>query len=151
MHWPSYRPARWEYLKRSAEKHFVPSRDPLIFASDKDPSACQRLQKSLTGSRLADIIQVSNQNFFDFRPRDCTARIGLVAINPPYGRRLQNQGRSEQLFLKICSRLKQAYTGWKVILISPNKQLAKKVPFKLEAHSIAHGGLRPVLLVGRIP
>lgn len=150
MQWPSFRPAQWEHLKREAENHFTRTRAPLIFASDKDPAACRRLEKSTADSRLADIIQVANRDFFEFRPRDLTDQTGLVAINPPYGRRLESRSQSERLFLKICSRLKQAYAGWKVILISPNKQLAKKVPFKLEVHPISHGGLKPVLMVGSI-
>jgi len=148
--WPSFRPSQWEYLKREAENHFNRNQAPLIFASDKDPAACRRLEKSLVDNQLADIIQVSNQDFFDFRPRDLTDKTGLVTINPPYGRRLENRPQSERLFMDICNRLKQVYTGWKVVLISPNKQLAKKVPFKLKMHPISHGGLKPVLMVGTI-
>jgi putative N6-adenine-specific DNA methylase len=150
MQWPSFRPSQWEYLKREAENHFTRTQAPLIFASDKDPAACRRLEKNVADSRLADIIQVSNRDFFEFRPQDLTDQTGLVAINPPYGKRLENRPQSERLFMEICSRLKQAYIGWKVILISPNKKLAKKVPLKLEVHPISHGGLKPVLMVGSI-
>jgi len=150
MHWPSFQSSQWEYLKREAENHFTRAQNPLIFASDKDPAACRRLDMNVADSRLADIIQVSNRDFFEFRPRDLTDQNGLVTINPPYGRRLENRPQSEQLFMKICTRLKQVYAGWKVILIAPNKQLAKKVPLKLELHPISHGGLKPVLMVGSI-
>ena len=91
-----------------------------------------------------------NQDFFDFVPGELTDQTGLVAINPPYGKRLENRAKSEALFIRICARLKQEFTGWQVILISPNRHLAQQVPFRLEAHAIFHGGLRPVLLTGTI-
>ena len=140
MAWPSFRPQKWEYLKRQCQAQFTEPRTPTIFASDKDPSACKRLEKSLTANRLADVIKVANQDFFDFLPGDVTDRTGLVAINPPYGRRLENRAKSEQLFIKICARLKQHYRGWKVILIAPDRRLINKVPFRLEIHPIFHGG-----------
>ncbi|UCD82761.1 MAG: hypothetical protein JSW26_15395 [Desulfobacterales bacterium] len=150
MGWPSFRPKKWEYLKRQCQAHFTGYPAPTIFASDKDPSACRRLEKGLTENRLADVIKVINQDFFDFLPRDLTDQTGLVAINPPYGRRLENRAQSEALFIKICARLKQGYKGWKVILISPNRHLIKKVPFPMETYPIFHGGLRPVLMIGTI-
>ena len=148
--WPSFRPPQWEYLKRQCQTNFTGRQTPLIFASDKDPSTCKRLEKCLRNYRLSDVIKVSHQDFFDFLPADLTDQIGLVAINPPYGRRLENRRKSEQLFLKICARLKREYKDWQLILISPNQRLTKKVPFKLTAYPIAHGGLKPVLMVGTI-
>jgi putative N6-adenine-specific DNA methylase len=150
MGWPSFRPKKWEYLKRQCRLHFTESRTPVIFASDKDPSACRRLEKSLTENRLTDVLKVVNQDFFDLLPRALTDQTGLVAINPPYGKRLENRLKSEQLFIKICARLKQEYRGWKVILISPHRHLLNKIPFRLEAHPIFHGGLQPMLMIGKI-
>jgi putative N6-adenine-specific DNA methylase len=150
MRWPSFRPQKWEYLKRQCRPHFTEPRTPTIFASDKDPSACRRLEKGLIENRLTDVIKVINQDFFDLLPRALTDQNGLVAINPPYGKRLENRTKSEQLFMKICARLEQEYRGWKVILISPHRHLLNKVPFRLEAHPIFHGGLRPMLMIGTI-
>jgi len=150
MGWPSFGRKKWEYLKQQCQTHFTSRQTPAIFASDKNPTACKRLKERLTENRLTDVIQVISQDFFDFAPRDLTDQTGLVALNPPYGRRLENREKSDLLFMKICTRLKREYKGWKLILISPNKKLAKKVPFKLTPHPIAHGGLRPVMMIGTI-
>ncbi|MCP4623102.1 MAG: hypothetical protein GY850_06175, partial [bacterium] len=91
-----------------------------------------------------------HQDFFDFLPKDLTDQTGLVAINPPYGRRLETRPKSNQLFTKICTRLKREYKGWTLILISPGKELAQKVPFKLAKYPISHGGMRPVMMIGTI-
>jgi putative N6-adenine-specific DNA methylase len=150
MGWPSFQQKKWDYLKQQCQTHFTSRPAPRIFASDKDPTACKRLAQTLTGNRLTDVIKVSSQDFFDFQPRELTDQTGLVAINPPYGRRLENRPKSDQLFVKICTRLKQEYRGWNLILISPNKKLTQKVPFKLTKYPISHGGLRPVMMIGTI-
>jgi putative N6-adenine-specific DNA methylase len=150
MAWPSFQHKQWEYLKQQCRTHFTDLPVPAIFASDKNPAACQRLAKGLAENRLTDAVQVVSRDFFDFLPRDVTARSGLVALNPPYGRRLENRENSDRLFLKICARLQQQYQGWKLILIAPNRTLARKVPFRLTRQPISHGGLRPVMMIGTI-
>jgi len=150
MGWPSFQQKKWQYLKQLCQTQFTCQQTPAIFASDKDPTACKRLAQRLTENRLTGVIKVIHQDFFDFRPQDLTDQTGWVAINPPYGRRLENREKSDRLFLKICTRLKGEYRGWKLILISPNKKLAQKVPFKLTKHPISHGGLNPVMMIGTI-
>jgi len=150
MEWPSFRPAHWEYLKNRCEMNFSSKQAPSIFASDNDPVACDHLDKCLTQNHLTGAIKVSHQDFFDFLPKDLTDQTGLVAINPPYGRRLETRPKSNQLLTKICTRLKREYKGWKLILISPSKELTQIVPFKLAKYPISHGGMRPVMMIGTI-
>ena len=83
-------------------------------------------------------------------PEELTDQTGMVVINPPYGRRLGSLEKSEQLFVEICDKLKQAYTGWKLVLIAPDRKLIKKMPFKLDVLPFFHGGLKPALMFGRI-
>ena len=150
MGWPSFRRAQWEYQKRQLKINFGSNQAPIIFASDKDPSACRHLEGCLQQHQLSGVIQIFQHDFFNIRPKDLTDQTGLVAINPPYGHRLQNRQKSDQLFLKVCTHLKREYKGWKLILISPNKSLAQKVPFKLTSHKFSHGGLKPVMMIGKI-
>ena len=150
MEWPSFRPAHWEHLKNRCEMNFSSQQTPAIFASDKDSVACDRLNKCLAQTHLAGAIKVTHQDFFEFLPKDLTDQTGLVAINPPYGRRLETRRESSQLFTKICTRLKREYKGWNLILISPNKELTQGVPFKLAKYPISHGGMKPVMMIGTI-
>jgi len=149
MQWPSFQRTRWEYLKN---QFAINSNDraPLIFASDREPAACRHLERCLAQNRLVGMINVSRRNFFDFLPKDLTDQVGMVVINPPYGRRLESRPKSDQLFKKICTRLEQEYRGWHLILVSPNKKLARQIPFKLNKYPFSHGGLRPVMMIGTI-
>ena len=159
MGWPSFRPARWEHIRAEAQKSIRKPIRPQIFASDNDPAACRTLQAVVVENGLADTIIVSKKNFFDlFPPRvenpgrrsSAAARDGLIAINPPFGRRLEAQDQGEKIFVEIGKKLKTDFKGWKIALIAPKKALVRKVPFKVHPHEFSHGGLNLTLLTGRI-
>jgi len=150
MHWPSFSQKRWDYLKRQSAEQFARPPGPLIFASDQDSSACSRLDKCIKQNQLSEIITVSRKNFFDFLPGELTDQTGVVVINPPYGIRLASLEKSDALFRAICDKLKQAYTGWKLVLVAPDRKLIKKMPFKLDILPFFHGGLKPALMFGKV-
>lgn len=149
-HWPSFSQKPWDYLKRQSAEQFARPPGPLIFASDQDSSACSRLDKCIKQNHLSEIVTVSRKNFFDFVPGELTDQTGVVVLNPPYGKRLGRLEKSDQLFGAIGDQLNQAYKGWKVILVTPNKNLIKKMPFKLEVLPFFHGGLKPALMFGKV-
>ena len=150
MQWPAYRPNRFEYLKRQFEDGFIQHAKPLIFASDKDPLACRQLEQCTRQFGLSDAVSINNEDFFEIVPRNFTDQLGLVTINPPFGRRIGTRQESAKIFQAICERLAREYKGWKLILIAPSKLLEKKVPFKLKTYPLFHGGLVLKLMVGKI-
>ena len=150
MGWPSFRRQRWTYIRRQAESHFVQPDRPLIFASDIDPGACRKLERCVQKHDLTDAVQVHQKDFFDIDPRKLTDHTGVICINPPYGRRLGGRQESEKFFHAICNKLKQEYRGWKLVLLAPNRKIAKTVPLEVKSYPILHGGLKLALLVGKI-
>ena len=150
MQWPAYRARRFEHLKRQCEDYFIQPRKPLIFASDKNPQACRRLEHCTRQFGLSDAVRIINADFFELVPGDFTGQPGIVTLNPPYGRRMGTRQESMEIFQAICDRLMRIYKGWKLILIAPSKQLEKKVPFKLKKYPLMHGGLALKLMVGKI-
>lgn len=155
MGWPCFKPSRWKHIRRESESRVTRLTRPVIFASDKDQNSCHALETVIRENKLSETVSVLVKDFFDLLPADMkglkkTAHRGLLTINPPYGRRLETKNYSEKMFIEICKKLKKDFTGWKVALIAPNKQLVKKVPFKVTAHDLFHGGLNLTLLTGRI-
>ena len=155
MGWPCFRPSRWKYIRSEAEKSIKRINKPIIFASDKDQNICLKLEKVIRENNLSGTISVLRRDFFDLLPSDIkgltkTERNGLVTINPPYGRRLGSKDNSEKMFVKICQKLKKDFNGWKIALIVPSRDLVKKVPFKVAAHDLFHGGLNLTFLTGKI-
>lgn len=150
MGWPSFRPQRWTYIRRQAESHFISPEHPLIFASDTDLGACQKLENCVQKHRLSDAVQVNHRDFFNLDVREISDGVGLICINPPYGRRLGGRSDSEKFFYAICDKLKREYQGWQLVLFAPNKKLAGTVSFQTKSYPILHGGLKLALLVGKI-
>jgi putative N6-adenine-specific DNA methylase len=155
MGWPCFKATRWRHIRREAERSITPVQEPMVFASDKDPHACQALKSVVRHNDLSGSVSVLRRDFFDLLPSDfqafpLTKQPGLVVINPPYGRRLGGKTSSEQLFLELCRKLKKDFPGWKAALIVPHRGLVKRVPFSGNVHSLFHGGLRLTLLTGTI-
>ena len=150
MGWPSFLVKRWDYIKRQAQSGFRQPGQQTIFASDTDPDACQKLKACVEKYKLIDAVKVHQKDFFDLIPRELTDQIGVICINPPYGRRLGERQDSQKQFHAICDKLKSEYRGWKLVLIAPSIKLAGTVPFRTKSYPILHGGLKLTLLVGII-
>jgi putative N6-adenine-specific DNA methylase len=148
--WPSFRQAQWNYLKRQYGKKFARPGTQSIFASDNDPRAAKRLKNCLKRHDLEDTVSVAQINFFYLSPGEFSDQKGLIALNPPYGRRMGTRDESERFFLSICDRLYQDYKGWNLILIAPNKPISNKITFKLKTYPLLHGGMKLKLMVGKI-
>mgnify|MGYP001106506994 CR=1 FL=1 len=148
--WPSFIEKRWNYIRRQAESGIVQFQKPMIFASDTDRDACQKFERCIENYHLTDAVQVHQIDFFDLNPQELTDRIGTICINPPYGRRLGAKQDSEEFFHAIGIKLRQAYKGWKLALIAPNKKVVKMLPFQTQAIPVWHGGLKLRLLIGKI-
>ena len=148
--WPSFMEKRWNYIKREARSGIVQARRPLIFASDSDREACQKLESCIQKYHLADAVQVRHIDYFDLDPLELTDRPGMICINPPYGRRLGGRQASKKFWHALVDKLKQTYQGWKLVLIAPSHTAAVTLPFQTQSIPIWHGGLKLRLLIGKI-
>ena len=150
MRWPAFRSAQWEHLRQEAALRIKTLGRPLIWASDIDAAACARLSACIAQNNLSDAVQVAQQEFFDLRPGEISNQPGLVVLNPPYGRRLPALATAESLYQRIAGKLVQDFKGWKVALLVPDENLARRLNLPLRFLQLAHGGLTPVLLTGRM-
>lgn len=148
--WPSFSKKRWMFIKRQAESKIVQSRHPVIFASDSDGTVCQKLEACIRKYHLTDTVQVQQMDFFKIDPLELTDRTGTVCINPPYGRRLGGRQESDAFLHAVGDKLKQAYQGWKLVLLAPGRKKAGTLPFQTKSIPVQHGGLKLRLLTGKI-
>jgi putative N6-adenine-specific DNA methylase len=113
---------------------------------------CAAMRQSVEEYHISDAVQVACRDFFQLDPEDLTDKKGLVILNPPYGMRIAGKANGEDFFAAICSQLKKVYGGWQMALIIPEKNIRNKVLFPgLTEHRLFHGGLKVVLMTGRIP
>jgi putative N6-adenine-specific DNA methylase len=150
MEWPAFVEKRFGHLKKEAEKGFRVLTRPSIFASDRDKAAGSLLEKTVLDFDLGDAVAVSHGDFFETAPKGLTQETGLVAINPPYGRRMGTAGETDRLMAEIGKKLRSDYSGWKVLIITPKRL---KWLDRLESHryhQFVHGGLRLYMAMGRV-
>ena len=149
MGWPAFREDQWAFLKREAESHMTVLDHPLIFASDIDGGACERLAGLILGNGLSDAAKVAQKDVFQCEANQYGGGQGLVTINPPYGIRIGSANQAAILFNRICRHLVQRFNGWEVVLIAP-RDLVRQLPFATRRLTLFHGGLKLTLIVGTI-
>lgn len=153
MQWPAFRERQWRYLKTEALKAVLTCKRPMIFASDVDDDACRQLSRCVARHQLDDAVTVRNCDFFDLQPPLQDGRrlsAGLLVLNPPYGRRLKPGEDPDLLYHRIGIKLTDDFKGWRVALLSPGPNLARRMSFPMKGIPIVHGGLALTLLVGRV-
>ena len=155
MDWPSFRPGRWAYIKREAEKNILPMTGTRIFASDKDHHAVHMLAKTLAEKQLDCAVSLQRGDFFEISPslnknHEPTDRQKVVVLNPPYGKRLGNPVENKRLLADIFKKLASDYKGWQVALITPQHQVKPMPLIQSVTRAIPHGGLKLTLQTGKI-
>jgi putative N6-adenine-specific DNA methylase len=105
----------------------------------------------LPDSGLADAIDLQRRDFFDLSAPAIGRRKGLVALNPPYGRRLGKPEATPRLIGEILRKLQRDFRGWRMLVVLPEKRLIRQVPFSVQSRRVMHGG-RPVwVTTGNVP
>jgi len=137
-HLASFDADKWAALK-SAQ---TPRETALTFhGADRD-------QGAITMSRRnAEAAGVAGHTEFTCQPISELARPegppGLVIVNPPYGARIGNKKPLFALYAAFGTRMKEAFTGWRVAMVTSEPQLAKATGLNLTAGPyVPHGGLK---------
>jgi putative N6-adenine-specific DNA methylase len=152
MAWPGFSHGRWQHVRKSCELAFVFRSTPQIFASDNDEATCVSVRQSVEEYHISDAVQVACRDFFQLNPNDLTDKKGLVILNPPFGMRMEGKVHGEDFFAAVCRQLRKYYGGWRLALIMPEEKLSNTASIPgLTEHRLFHGGLKIVLLTGKIP
>ena len=137
----SFDAGAWAALRTPA-----PAQAPELrfFGSDRDAGA---IRMSTENAERAGVAGVTT---FDTRGIDTLQRPegppGLVIVNPPYGSRIGSKAPLVALHRNLGSVLRERFKGWRVGLITADKDLARAtaLPFAAEP-PVLHGGLRVTL------
>ena len=151
MGWPAFPEGQWGFIRGKAKSKVKDLMHPLIFASDIDAGACERLAGMIVGNGLSDAVRVLRQDFFQCGAEHYGGGTGLVVINPPYGIRIGSAKKADALFRAIGRHLARRFKGWTVALIAHRPELARSLPFPARRLPLLHGGLKLTLVLGDIP
>ncbi|GAA4823712.1 THUMP domain-containing class I SAM-dependent RNA methyltransferase [Algivirga pacifica] len=135
QNWKDYDPMIWKRLLGEAlmkRKRF----DHMIYASDISDEAIEIAINNMTRAGIEDYVRVSRGNFIDkAKP---AGENGVMIVNPPYGERIGD--RVEALYEAMGNKFKQGYEGFKVWMITSNKEALKKVGLRPSKRMTVHNG-----------
>ncbi len=151
--WPAASAAALRHLAKRLESSVIPpEKSPLkIICADADERAVATARRNAERAGLGALV---NPVQADFLTADFFAPPGaktLVALNPPYGKRLGNAGEALELYKKIGERLRNAYPRAGLVIIAPGKRFEKALgPGFDRKIGFSHGGI-PVSALIRLP
>ncbi len=148
--WPAFRPTTWQYLRRQAQWNTDVLPKLKVYASDIEARTVGRLKTSVSETPLAGAINTHTADFFKLIPTQFSATAGVVLINPPYGKRLQDKVSTTDRYRRIGGKLTADFTGWRLGLVVPDKQILKALPFSGAVHGFSHGGDQRWILIAKI-
>lgn len=150
--WPSFSSPTWRHIRKIAgERMAAAASAPTIFASDMRADAVVALKQTAAQMGVGDRIAPAVRDFFSVDGMRIPGGTGTLVLNPPFGRRL---GRRDDIFKdyhRIGDHLRRAFPGWRVALFCPAETVPVFTGLQLHKTPVPHGGLRLILLTGRIP
>lgn len=139
---PSFDAQAWQTLRAPS----APKITPLLFhGSDRDAGAIRMAAENAARSGVETVTRFEQKNIEDLTPPEGPP--GLVIVNPPYGTRIGAKGPLIGLHRTLGTVLKARFHGWRVGIITADKQLAQATGLAFEPMQppVLHGGIRVAL------
>lgn len=113
-----------------------------FYGSDRDAGAVSMSRANAERAGVDAVTQFDMQPVSEITPPDGPP--GLVIMNPPYGGRVGNKKPLYGLYAATGARLKEAFPGWRVGVITSENSLAKAMglPFEPPGPLVDHGGIK---------
>jgi len=149
MQWPGFEPAGWRGLIDDAQSLALASSPVPIVGSDRDEGAIESARSNAERAGVAGDVEFSVRALSAIEP---PADRGLLATNPPYGKRVSDRSNVRDLYAQLGNVARERCPGWRISMYSPDARLTKQtaLPFR-EALGTSHGGIKVALLAAVVP
>ena len=136
---PGFDPDAWAKLRAPSPAVKTGLR---FFGSDRDAGAIRMATENAVRSGVEACTQFEQKPIEDLTPPQGPP--GLVIVNPPYGTRIGARGPLIGVHRTLGTVLKTRFAGWRVGIITADKQLAQATGLKFEPAlpPVLHGGIR---------
>lgn len=149
MRWPSFEPAEWRGLLDEAQSLALASSPIRILGSDRDAGGIESARSNAERAGVAGDVEFSVRAISAIEP---PAERGLLATNPPYGKRVGHRSNVGDLYAQLGNVARERCRGWRIAMYSPDARLAKQtaLPFR-EALRTSNGGIKVALIAAEVP
>lgn len=142
-HWPSFDSRLWTTLKADARAQIV-SRAPSIQGSDRDAGAIEASRGNAQRAGVSDSISFEAKALSAV---EAGMPGGLVATNPPYGKRISEGRDLRNLYAQLGKLMRGKLADWRLTLLSPEDRLANQIALPLKPlMRTTNGGIRVTVL-----
>ena len=149
--WPGFSPRAFAHLKKQAREKQVLVSEKQIFTSDMDDHAVAVMEQNMSGHDFCQTIDLCRKDFFSLNPSMISpGKKGVIMLNPPYGKRLEEKTDSKAFYREIEKKLLSDFKGWRLGIILPSKETLPNPLVKLQLKPIFHGGLEIFAGIGII-
>lgn len=114
----------WDQLRGELKLASLKETEGKIIATDKDHNAIKAARKN---ARTAGVDHLIQFEVCDFRETPLPEGNGVVVLNPPYGERLGEKERLQNLYKEIGDFFKQKCTNYTGYVFTGNLELAKQI------------------------
>ncbi len=144
--WKQHAAETWNDLLVEAKERRTEGigRIPRITGFDKDPRAVTAAVASAERLGLSGVVHFEKRNLSAALPPGKDT--GLVAVNPPYGVRLQDRERLLPLYRGLGRTLKTSFPGWKAAILSGDKELSFATALRATRTNTLYNGAIPCIL-----
>lgn len=145
--WRQHDAKLWERLQNEAKSRRQAGlkRLPTIMGFDNSRRTLAIARENAIRAGLGDNISFKFQDLFGFR--HSFPATGLMATNPPYGRRMLETGELPALYQALGRVLKENMVGWKAAVFTEDQQLGKSVGIRAgKIHTLYNGAVMCKLL-----
>lgn len=154
------RPAPWKLRRFAVDDWRVEGRIPLesprlvgpvpvIVAGDLDAEVLGLAHRNAERAGVAE--QIVWQHAEVALQEAPQAEVGLVATNPPYGKRLGGRNAARRLYERLGAVLARRCPGWRVAILAPERDLGDRLPLDgAKVRGMDSGGLQIWLITGQV-
>jgi len=147
--WPCHREPTWRHLREKAREQALGAAPQPILARDAQTSAIRATAANAQRAGVAADLVIAKADFFQTPAPPGPP--GLLAMNPPYGKRLGSVRQAGEFAQRLGAHLANHYPGWRVAAVLYLPQWLEVLGLR-DARTLAapFGGLKVTLAVGEV-
>ena len=149
MHWPEFDRVAWRTLTDAARAAVTPSAGVAISGSDRDAGA---IAAAAANAERAGVGRDITWSARAVSAVDRIAGSGLVATNPPYGKRIRGGPDVRNVYAQLGNVMRRRLAGWDLAMYTTDASLANQTRLSLTRKlETTNGGIRIGAWLGKSP
>jgi 23S rRNA (guanine2445-N2)-methyltransferase / 23S rRNA (guanine2069-N7)-methyltransferase len=145
--WRGHDRTLWRSLVEEARERRAASSDARIVLRgyDNDAGAIRAALENAERARLKGRVHFERRELAELRNEG--GESGLLATNPPYGERIGDEAKLQELYALLGAQLREHFTGWQAAVLTGNPPVAKALGINARrSHTLFNGRIECRLL-----